>query len=119
MQIARRGGGVIEALPGRTWTGLVADEAETGGLRIGLASYPPGGEAPSSMHDDEDEILVPLQGRATLIGSSAEETLEPGDVALVPAGEQHAIHADPDVGLEVVAIFVRRGGGRGTAETAT
>lgn len=114
MQIARRASGVIDALSGRTWTGLVEVEDGTGGLRIGLASYAAGGAAPASIHEDEDEILVPLQGRATLIGSGAEETLDPGDVALVPAGEQHAIHADPDVGLEVVAIFVRR---RSSAET--
>jgi len=57
-------------------------------LSCGTYSLPAGGTDPQSPHT-EDEIYVVTRGRATLWTPDGSAELGPGDVAFVPAGEQH------------------------------
>jgi mannose-6-phosphate isomerase-like protein (cupin superfamily) len=57
-------------------------------LSCGTYSLPAGGSDPQSPHT-EDEIYVVTHGRATLWTAGGAVQLGPGDVAFVPAGEEH------------------------------
>ncbi|MFT4010044.1 MAG: cupin domain-containing protein [Nocardioidaceae bacterium] len=57
-------------------------------LSCGTYSLPAGGTDTQEPHT-EDEIYLVTQGRATLWTPTATAELEPGDVAYVPAGEEH------------------------------
>ncbi|MGC4110151.1 MAG: cupin domain-containing protein [Nocardioides sp.] len=57
-------------------------------LSCGTYSLPAGGEDTQSPHT-EDEIYVVTRGRATLWTPTGAAELGPGDVAFVPAGEEH------------------------------
>jgi quercetin dioxygenase-like cupin family protein len=57
-------------------------------LSVGTYSLPAGGTDPQSPHT-EDEIYVVTRGRATLWTPDRSALLVPGDVAFVPAGEEH------------------------------
>lgn len=57
-------------------------------LSVGTYSLPAGGTDPQSPHT-EDEIYVVTHGRATLWTPDGSAQLGPGDVAFVPAGEEH------------------------------
>jgi mannose-6-phosphate isomerase-like protein (cupin superfamily) len=57
-------------------------------LSCGTYSLPAGGTDTQSPHT-EDEIYVVTQGRATLWTPTASAEVGRGDVAFVPAGEEH------------------------------
>lgn len=57
-------------------------------LSCGTYSLPAGGSDPQSPHT-EDEIYLVTRGTATLWTPSGTAQLGPGDVAFVPAGEEH------------------------------
>ncbi len=64
------------------------EHLEVPDLSCGTYSLPAGGTDPQSPHT-EDEIYVVTRGRATLWTPDASAELGPGDVAFVPAGEEH------------------------------
>ena len=72
-------------------------------LSCGTYSLPAGGSDPQSPHT-EDEIYVVTRGRATLWTPSATAPLGPGDVAFVPAGEEHRF-VDIVEDFAVVVVF--------------
>lgn len=57
-------------------------------LSVGTYSLPAGGTDPQQPHT-EDEIYVCTTGHATLWTPMASVPMRPGDVAFVPAGEEH------------------------------
>jgi mannose-6-phosphate isomerase-like protein (cupin superfamily) len=57
-------------------------------LSVGTYSLPAAGTDQQSPHT-EDEIYVCTGGRATLWTPTRSEPMIPGDVAFVPAGEEH------------------------------
>jgi mannose-6-phosphate isomerase-like protein (cupin superfamily) len=57
-------------------------------LSCGTYSLPAGGTDTQSPHT-EDEIYVVTRGRATLWTPGGSAPMGPGDVAFVPAGEEH------------------------------
>jgi mannose-6-phosphate isomerase-like protein (cupin superfamily) len=65
-----------------------AEHLEVPELSCGTYSLPAGGTDPQSPHT-EDEIYVVTRGRATLWTPDGSAELGPGDVAFVPAGEEH------------------------------
>ena len=64
------------------------DHLEVPDLSCGTYSLPTDGTDPQTPHT-EDEIYVVTRGRATLWTPSGAAEMRPGDVAFVPAGEQH------------------------------
>lgn len=87
-------------------------------LSCGTYSIPAGGTDPQSPHT-EDEIYVVMRGRATLWTPNASAELGPGDVAFVPAGEEHRfVDIVEDFAVLVVfgpAEYSRAPGGRPSA----
>jgi len=85
-------------------------------LSCGTYSLPAGGSDPQSPHT-EDEIYVVTRGRATLWTPSAQTPVGPGDVAFVPAGEEHRF-VDIVEDLAVLVVFGPAEGSRsGNAAT--
>jgi len=64
------------------------EHLEVPDLSCGTYSLPAGGSDAQSPHT-EDEIYVITRGRATLWTRSGSAPVQPGDVAFVPAGEEH------------------------------
>jgi mannose-6-phosphate isomerase-like protein (cupin superfamily) len=64
------------------------DHLEVPDLSCGTYSLPAGATDPQTPHT-EDEIYVVTRGRATLRTPSGSAPMGPGDVAFVPAGEEH------------------------------
>ena len=67
---------------------LYLEFLKTPDLSMGLYVLPAGGTDPQSPHT-EDEIYVVTRGRATLWTADGTAPMGPGDVAFVPAGEEH------------------------------
>lgn len=72
-------------------------------LSCGTYSLPAGGTDPQSPHT-EDEIYLVTRGRATLWTPDRAIPLGPGDVAFVPAGEEHRF-VDVVEDFAVVVVF--------------
>jgi quercetin dioxygenase-like cupin family protein len=64
------------------------EHLEVPDLSCGTYSLPAGGSDPQSPHT-EDELYLVTQGSATLWTPGGAARLHPGDVAFVPAGEEH------------------------------
>lgn len=57
-----------------------------------LVEIPAGKEVPEHIHENQHDILYPLQGRATMwVEGSGEFILEPGVIVRVPQGMKHKI----------------------------
>ena len=57
-----------------------------------LVNVPVGREVPEHIHENQDDILYPLQGRAVMRVDGAESfLLEPGVIVRVPKGTKHKI----------------------------
>jgi mannose-6-phosphate isomerase-like protein (cupin superfamily) len=84
-------------------------------LSCGTYSLPAGGTDAQSPHT-EDEIYVVTRGRATLWTPDGTAPMGPGDVAFVPAGEEHRfVDIVEDFAVLVVfgpAEYSRAEGGR-------
>ena len=72
-------------------------------LSVGTYSLPAGGSDPQSPHT-EDEIYLVTRGRATLWTRSGSAPMRLGDVAFVPAGEEHRF-VDIVEDFAVVVVF--------------
>jgi quercetin dioxygenase-like cupin family protein len=57
-----------------------------------LVEIPMGAEVPVHMHEDQEDILYPLQGKATMwVDGAGSFSLEPGVIIRVPRGTEHMI----------------------------
>jgi len=57
-----------------------------------LVDLPVGVEIPEHIHDQQDDILYPLKGKATMwVDGTGFFTLEPGVIVRVPKGTKHKI----------------------------
>jgi mannose-6-phosphate isomerase-like protein (cupin superfamily) len=97
MQILR-GAGAYVASPDSHWH----EHLSVPDLSCGTYSLPAGGTDTQSPHT-EDEIYVVTRGRATLCTPSGSVEMGPGDVAFVPAGEEHRF---VDIGEDFAALVV-------------
>ena len=78
------GAGTYVASTSTDW----AEHLEVPDLSVGTYSLPAGGTDPQTPHT-EDEIYLVTCGRATLWTPGGTAPMGPGDVAFVPAGEEH------------------------------
>ncbi len=69
-----------------------------------LVRIPKGGEVPEHVHEEQDDILYPLIGRAIMsVDGAGSFSLEPGCIVHVPKGTKHRIE---DVTEELVLYDV-------------
>jgi len=92
------GAGDYTATTSSHWT----EHLEVPDLSCGTYSLPAGGTDPQTPHT-EDEIYVVTRGAATLWTADGSAPLRAGDVAFVPAGEEHRF---VDVVEDFAAIVV-------------
>ena len=113
MKILTGAGRYVESTSGH-WE----EHLEVPDLSCGTYSLPAGGSDPQSPHT-EDEIYLVTRGRATLWTRSGVAPMRPGDVAFVPAGEEHRfVDIVEDFAVVVVfgpAEYSRAPGGRASA----
>lgn len=64
-----------------------------------LVHVPIGQEVPEHIHEQQDDILYPLKGKAIMwVDGTGEFALEPGILVRVPAGTKHKIaHVTEDL----------------------
>ena len=79
------------------------EHLEVADLSCGTYSLPAGGADPQSPHT-EDELYLVTRGRATLWTPTGTAPVRPGDVAYVPAGEEHRF-VDIVEDFAVVVVF--------------
>ena len=57
-----------------------------------LVNIPVGKQVPEHIHEEQDDVLYPLQGRAVMwVDGTGSFSLEPGVIVRVPKGVKHKI----------------------------
>ncbi len=57
-----------------------------------LVEIPAGKEIPEHIHENQDDILYPLEGKGTMwVDGRGEFLLQPGEIVRVPKGVKHKI----------------------------
>lgn len=72
---------------------LLISEKEHGlNLTCMLVNVPVGKEVPVHIHEEQDDILYPVQGKAVMwVDGTGNFSLEPGVIVRVPKGVKHKI----------------------------
>jgi mannose-6-phosphate isomerase-like protein (cupin superfamily) len=97
MKEVRRNVEEIEWIPhpvaeGVTIKPLVTREDYDTNVSCILVLVPKGREVPEHVHEEQDDILYPLEGRAVMsVDGSGSFPLEPGCIVRVPKGTKHKI----------------------------
>ena len=72
---------------------LLGQAAGAKELAVNHVTLPPGAwSSQRHWHEGEDELLVMVAGRATLVDDDGRHPLGPGDVAIFPAGDGNGHH---------------------------
>ena len=93
------GAGTFVPSTGSHWE----EHLEVPDLSCGTYSLPAGGSDPQTPHT-EDELYLVTRGTATLWTPNGAAPMRPGDVAFVPAGEEHRF-VDIEEDFAVVVVF--------------
>jgi len=90
----------MEGAQGVTVRWLLANDQGARNFHMRRFTVAPGGQTPRHAHGYEHEVYV-LEGRGELWDGPAGEwrALQPGDVVLAPADEEHQFRASADEGL--------------------
>ena len=80
-----------------------ADLAAGEHLFVGLNAFEAGQQHSPHTHCDRDKLYVVLEGRGTLTVGEETSAIGPGDVALAPAGVEHAVE---NPGPEQLVVLV-------------
>lgn len=70
----------------------------------------PGQSQKPHRHDDADKVYFALEGRGTVTIGDRTHRLEPGRVAVCPAGEDHGVANDGDEELVLLVMMTKPGG---------
>lgn len=71
---------------------LVSEKEDGVGVTCMLVRIPAGMEVPEHIHEEQDDILYPLEGRAVMwVEGTRPFPLEPGVIVRVPKGTKHKI----------------------------
>ncbi|HET6832006.1 MAG TPA: cupin domain-containing protein [Solirubrobacterales bacterium] len=103
---------------------ILMDAGELGSrhMTVTWIEVPPGTEQELHSHEEAEQVYVVVRGAASLSATGDSESLEPGDLALIPPATDHVVanHGDETLALVSVqspAVSVEETIGRQTAAT--
>ena len=105
MNVVRSGEAPVEEMTGGIFTGtvnmtpLINKDTGAAQLRAALVYFPPGVRNHFHSHTHE-QILYVTKGRGIVATREREQVVEPGDIIVFPAGEEHWHGAVEDTGFE-------------------
>ena len=71
---------------------LISEKEHGLNMTCMLVNVPAGNKVPEHIHEEQDDILYPLQGKALMwVEGTGNFLLEPGVVVRVPKGKKHKI----------------------------
>ncbi|MFP3951382.1 MAG: cupin domain-containing protein [Candidatus Bathyarchaeia archaeon] len=109
MKVIRSGKASSEEMSGGIFTGtikmtpLINEEMGAGEYKSALV-YFPAGVRNKLHHHTHEQILYVTKGRGIVATEDEEHVVEPGDIALIPAGEPHWHGATADSDFEHLYI---------------
>jgi quercetin dioxygenase-like cupin family protein len=96
-------------LPGRTSVEILSGEKGARGMTFRMVEIPvpaPGDpQRGPHHHNDTEECIYVLSGRATTYADSGKYPLEAGDTLLMPAGEKHVTRNTGSQSLVLLCFF--------------
>ena len=72
---------------------------------MGMAIVPPGSEIPWHVHEEQQEIMIVIQGKGKAIIGDEEEIVTLESTFFVPEGIKHRIQNIGDVDLKIVWCY--------------
>ncbi len=92
-------------VPGVSIKPLISSKEHNLNVTCMLVNVPVGNVVPEHIHQEQDDILFPLQGKAVMwVEGVGDFSLEPGVIVRVPKGKKHKI-ADVVEELLVYDVF--------------
>ncbi|MEX2209393.1 MAG: cupin domain-containing protein [Patescibacteria group bacterium] len=73
--------------------------------QVVIMSIPPGGEIGEEVHEENDQVLVLVEGNGTAIVGDEESDFNTGDLVLVPAGTKHNFVTQGDAPMKIVTTY--------------
>ena len=70
-----------------------------------IMTIPPGGEIGEEVHEENDQLLVFVDGEAEAVLDGRSSTVGPNDLVLVPAGTRHNFINTGDGPLRLVTVY--------------
>ena len=71
---------------------LISEKEHCLNVTCMIVNVPAGKEVPEHIHEEQDDILYPLQGKAIMwVDGTGNFSLEPGVIVRVPKGKKHKI----------------------------
>jgi mannose-6-phosphate isomerase-like protein (cupin superfamily) len=104
---------------------ILMDAGELGSrhMTVTWIEVPPGASQQLHSHEEAEQVYIVVRGAGTLSAAGDSETLEPGDLALIPPASDHTIANEGSEDLALVsvqspAVSVEETFGRQLAEVA-
>lgn len=73
--------------------------------QVVVMSIPPDGEIGEEVHEDNDQLLLVVEGEARLLLGEEETEFEVGDAVLVPAGLNHNVMNAGNDSLKIITTY--------------
>jgi mannose-6-phosphate isomerase-like protein (cupin superfamily) len=85
---------------------ILMDAGELGSrhMTVTWLEVPPGASERLHSHEEAEQVYVVVRGAGTMSAAGDTETLEPGDLALIPPATDHTIANRGDGGLALVSV---------------
>jgi mannose-6-phosphate isomerase-like protein (cupin superfamily) len=73
--------------------------------QVVVMTIPPGEEIGEEVHEENDQLLVFIDGRGDAVLDGRTSTVTPNDLVLVPAGTRHNFINTGEVPLRLVTVY--------------
>ena len=85
---------------------ILMDAGELGSrhMTVTWLEVPPGASERLHSHEEAEQVYVVVRGAGTMSAAGDTETLEPGDLALIPPATDHTIANQGDGELALVSV---------------
>ena len=79
---------------------------ETGDeVQVVLMSIEPGSEIGEEVHDDEDQLVMLVEGQGKVVLDGEESDFNEGDMVLVPKGTSHNFITEGDDAMKIITTY--------------